>query len=384
MPTMNLGRVRFNWRGAYDPNTNYLEYDCVEDDGQSYVCLADVTGTGPNDTGGGTYWGSMLVSSADYNQARQDAIDAAAAASDSATAAGNSEINAGDSATAASNSATKADEWANEAEDVEVEAGKFSAYHWMKKAQSFGDPNAFNVTADQTSDTRRLDEWAGQARANQQKLATAYRLGNGAFATDSGAADSYVLSVNYDNAAPTAYNDGDQYRFRAGAANTGASTVNINGLGDKTLVTVTGVTLPAGYIRTDADTTITFDAANDRFVADREVETGANVNGTTVRWANGKQECINVREENIAIASGPVDGFYYANVSWTFPASFSRTAVINMGVRATNKVTPSAQGGPGEIRGATSSVVMFAISPEEIPEQSYLVSLSATGFWYES
>ena len=118
MPTLNLGRVRFNWRGQYDPLIAYLEYDCVEDEGQSYVCIAPVTGTGPNDTGGGTYWGSMLIRSADYNQARQDAIDAAAAASDSATAAGNSETNAGNSATVASNSATKADKWANEAEDV--------------------------------------------------------------------------------------------------------------------------------------------------------------------------------------------------------------------------------------------------------------------------
>ncbi|MDR5867924.1 hypothetical protein [Halomonas koreensis] len=289
MPTLNLGRVRFNWKGAYDPLEPYLEYDCVEDDGQSYVCIAPVTGTGPNDTGGSTYWESMLVRSADYNQARQDAIDAAAAADDSATSAANSATTAGNAKTAAETARDKSQAWA---EGTEPEPGKKSSREWAEEAASFGDPNLFDITADQTADTRTMAEWAAQAKVNQGKLATAYRLGNGAYATDSGAADAYVLSVNYADAAPTAYNDGDQYRFRAGAANTGASTVSVNGLGAKTLVTVTGVALPAGYIRTDADTTITYDAANDRFVADREVEPGSNSNGEYARHADGRAEII--------------------------------------------------------------------------------------------
>ncbi|TDX29098.1 hypothetical protein DFO67_108142 [Modicisalibacter xianhensis] len=170
MPSINLGRVRFNWLGQYDPLVAYQEYDCVEDDGQSYVCIAPVTGTGPNDTGGGTYWGSMLIRSADYNQARQDAIDAAEAAQGSATAAGTSETNAGNSATAAGASATKADRWANEAEDVEVEPGKFSAFHFAQKAAAFGDPNQFDITADQTTDTRTLAQWTAQTKSNQAGL----------------------------------------------------------------------------------------------------------------------------------------------------------------------------------------------------------------------
>lgn len=170
MPTLNLGRVRFNWRDQYDPLVPYKEYDCVEDDGQSYVCIAPVTGTGPNDTGGATYWGSMLIRSADYNQARQDAIDAAVAAGESATAAGTSETNAASSAMAAGNSATKADKWANELEDVEVEPGKFSSFHWKQKAAAFGDPNQFDITADQTLDTRTMAQWAAQTLITEQAL----------------------------------------------------------------------------------------------------------------------------------------------------------------------------------------------------------------------
>ena len=65
MPTLNLGRVRFNWKGAYAQAIAYVEYDAVENDGQSYVCIAPITDTGPNDPGGSTYWSPMLVRSAD-------------------------------------------------------------------------------------------------------------------------------------------------------------------------------------------------------------------------------------------------------------------------------------------------------------------------------
>ncbi|MGM0783904.1 MAG: hypothetical protein ACQEUM_07315 [Pseudomonadota bacterium] len=167
MPTLNLGRVRFNWRGAYDPLTDYLEYDCVEDDGQSYVCIAPVTGTGPNETGGDTYWGSMLIRSADYNQARDDAIAAADAAGDSASAAASSESTATGAANTATAARDKAQEWA-EKMDGEVEPGLRSSRYWAEEAQNFGDPNLLDVTADQTSDTRQLNEWTAQILATQQ------------------------------------------------------------------------------------------------------------------------------------------------------------------------------------------------------------------------
>lgn len=169
MPTLNLGRVRFNWKGAYDPLSSYLEYDCVEDDGQSYVCISPVTGTGPNETGGGTYWASMLVRSADYNQARQDAINAAAAADASATNAANSATAASGSASNASTSEGLAQQWASEAEDVPVAGGEYSAKHYAAKAAAFGDPNQFDITADQTADTRTTAEWMAAVLAAQQK-----------------------------------------------------------------------------------------------------------------------------------------------------------------------------------------------------------------------
>jgi len=193
MPTLNLGRVRFNWKGAYDALTPYLVYDCIEDDGQSYTCIAAITGTSPADSGGATYWSPMLVRSADYNQARADAIAAATAAGDSATDASGSANTASGAATAASGSESAARKWASELEDVAVETGKYSAFHYMQKAAAFGDPNQFNITADQTADTRTTAAWMAALLVAQQKAGdNATAINNNATAINNNATAMFV------------------------------------------------------------------------------------------------------------------------------------------------------------------------------------------------
>jgi hypothetical protein len=70
------------------------------------------------------------------------------------------------------------------------------------------------------------------------------------YAVDTGAADAYVVTLD---PAPTAYTAGMTIAFKAVNANTGASTVNVNGLGVKSLKKNGGTALssgdiPAGYI----------------------------------------------------------------------------------------------------------------------------------------
>lgn len=98
-------------------------------------------------------------------------------------------------------------------------------------------------------------------------------INNAVYKAASGTADAIILTSTFPL---TAYAVGDQFRFRATATNTGAATVNVDGLGIKTLKTITGVDLPAGYIRTDVDTTITYDGVN--FLTKRE--SGDSVTGT--------------------------------------------------------------------------------------------------------
>lgn len=108
----------------------------------------------------------------------------------------------------------------------------------------------------------------------------------GPYMTYGGTANAVTLtSVNQKAIASLV--TGMQLRFRATAENTGAMTINPDGLGAITVKTITGVDTPADYIRTDVDTVVTYDGTH--FIADRQIERGSNANGEYVRWADGTQ-----------------------------------------------------------------------------------------------
>ena len=56
MATINLGSIKFNWKGAYNGSTAYAVDDVVSSGGSSYVCILASTG---NATSNGTYWEQM-------------------------------------------------------------------------------------------------------------------------------------------------------------------------------------------------------------------------------------------------------------------------------------------------------------------------------------
>ena len=62
MATINLGAIKFNWKGAYAGGTAYAVDDVVSSGGSSYVCILASTG---NAVSNGTYW--ELMSSAGTN-----------------------------------------------------------------------------------------------------------------------------------------------------------------------------------------------------------------------------------------------------------------------------------------------------------------------------
>lgn len=77
------------------------------------------------------------------------------------------------------------------------------------------------------------------------KAISIYSAG-GAFYTDSGIVDAYVLSPVGTKLAPEAYFDGMKVAFFLTTPNTGASTVNVNGIGVKNIVDPSGTALNAG------------------------------------------------------------------------------------------------------------------------------------------
>jgi len=99
------------------------------------------------------------------------------------------------------------------------------------------------------------------------KAMSIYAAG-GDFYTESGAADAYVLSLIGSKKAPIAYFNGMRVRFLPGNVNTGASTANVNSLGNKDIKKADGSTNPAaGDITAGRELTLTYDGTNFRIVA---------------------------------------------------------------------------------------------------------------------
>jgi len=99
----------------------------------------------------------------------------------------------------------------------------------------------------------------------QLAKAIAGYVANGTFYTDSGVADAYVLTTIGLKKSPTAYTDGFTAVFRPGNANTGACTVNVAGLGVKSIKTSSGVDPAASTLLASKLVTLSYDLANDWF-----------------------------------------------------------------------------------------------------------------------
>tara|TARA_A100001388_G_scaffold165863_1_gene123864 strand:+ start:1247 stop:2149 length:903 start_codon:yes stop_codon:yes gene_type:complete len=62
MATINLGNIKFNWKGTYNAGTAYAIDDVVSYNGSSYVCILASTGNLPTNT---TYWNVMSEAGTD-------------------------------------------------------------------------------------------------------------------------------------------------------------------------------------------------------------------------------------------------------------------------------------------------------------------------------
>lgn len=92
-------------------------------------------------------------------------------------------------------------------------------------------------------------------------------VAGGSYYTDSGSANAYVLSVVGNKKSPTSYFNGMLVRYRATNANTGASTVNVNGLGVLNIKQADGTSDPEdGDISTTSDTFLVCDGTNFRML----------------------------------------------------------------------------------------------------------------------
>lgn len=87
--------------------------------------------------------------------------------------------------------------------------------------------------------------------------------GTTGYAVDSGTADAYIISVS--PTVITSYTDGLTLRFKAGNANTGASTINVNALGLRSIVRPDGTSLAANDIYAGQICQISYNATTSTF-----------------------------------------------------------------------------------------------------------------------
>ena len=117
------------------------------------------------------------------------------------------------------------------------------------------------------NENNNLIEGSGQtlSTADQQQThkAVVQYSTDGDFYSDSGVANAYVLSALSSKASPHSLTDGMRVRFIAANANTGASTINVAGLGSKNIKLPDGSDPAAGDI--SSRVSLVFDSANDWF-----------------------------------------------------------------------------------------------------------------------
>lgn len=113
---------------------------------------------------------------------------------------------------------------------------------------------------------------------DQEAKAVAIYTAVANFYNDSGSANSYVLAPQTGFKAPVSYTKGMEIRYRPANANTGASTVNVAGLGVKDIKLEDGSTdIGAGFILSTQDIILRFDSANDCFVPSQKNIVDASV-----------------------------------------------------------------------------------------------------------
>jgi hypothetical protein len=134
--------------------------------------------------------------------------------------------------------------------------------------------NFFNATGNPATASRAL---SAQVRSEfssveagfleVQDVVTAAINGSAVYAVDSGAANAYVVTVGTVDAAAyiNAYTDGLMLRVRTANACTGASTINVNALGVKSIVRSDGSALQTGDIVANAPFMIVYNSAAGQF-----------------------------------------------------------------------------------------------------------------------
>ena len=100
------------------------------------------------------------------------------------------------------------------------------------------------------------------------------------FVDSTGTANTYAVTLTYE---PDTYVDGMRVTFRVNVTNTGASTLNVNSLGAKSLKQVDGSDPGAGALTATRIVKVIYDSDTDTFILRDAIET-INVSSGILTW----------------------------------------------------------------------------------------------------
>ena len=179
---------------------------------------------------------------------------------------------------------------------------------------------------------------------------------NFAVYTDSGVADAYVLAVTGKPVAPTAYIAGMVIRFKPANTNTGASTVNVAGLGLKNLYDQSGVALSAGFLETGKYYDFVYESSNFRYLTRSGLVSAGGL-------ATDAVETAKIKAKNVSLAK-IADGTAYNLLSY------------DSGGVATTIKNPMRLITSGSIASAASlSFVLSTLDSSQSADNSYIIRL---------
>lgn len=178
------------------------------------------------------------------------------------------------------------------------------------------------------------------------------------YATAGGTVDAITLTTA--SSVPT-LTAGMKFQFNPPGNNTGAVTINLNGLGAQAVQTLTGSALPANYLI--ARTTVVWSGSN-WLVVDRPPNRSSNVNGSWTRFADGTQIC----RHTVTTSGG--------TVTWTFPQAFTAAPTVT--------ATPISSGASrnatlGTISSTTAAVYGWVVAGTAWDGD---VAVTAIGTWF--
>lgn len=163
--------------------------------------------------------------------------------------------------------------------------------------------------------------------ANQIGRSASIYAHGGSTYTDSGSVNTYVLNVIGSKIPPSAYFDGMRVIWKAGNNQTGASTINVAGIGVKNLVNPDGTALASASFAAGDYCEAIYNLANDRF----ELRRVSILNATTS--LAGKVQLATTAEVAAGVDAGKVSSVanmvYHQGIAKAFVNYNQATNTIN-------------------------------------------------------